>query len=97
MPVFQHGKNIYHFVKPNKLMLKHTFALIEGNVKGSTIDDFKHAVPTSSMKKYNPSYVDRIMFINEDGSKYVIFENKDYEVVSKGGLTLFKNDPLYNV
>ena len=49
------------------------------------------------MKKYNPSYVDRIMFINEDGSKYVIFENKDYEVVSKGGLTLFKNDPLYNV
>ena len=80
------SENLYYQIKP-----------LKGNVKGSTIDDFKHAVPTSSMKKYNPSYVDRIMFINEDGSKYVIFENKDYEVVSKGGLTLFKNDPLYNV
>jgi hypothetical protein len=61
------------------------------------IEGFNYAVPTNSMKKYNPNYVDRLMFINDNGSKYVIFENKDYEVVSKGGLVLFKNEPLFNV
>jgi hypothetical protein len=37
------------------------------------------------------------MFISDNGSNYVVFENKDYEVVSKGGLVLFKNEPLFNV
>jgi hypothetical protein len=80
------GENLYYQIKP-----------LNGNVKDSTIEGFKYAVPTNSMKKYNPNYVDRLMFINDNGSKYVIFENKDYEVVNKGGLTVFKNEPLYNV
>jgi hypothetical protein len=77
-------ENLYYQIKP-----------LKGNVKFSTVEGFKYAVPTRSMKKYNPNYVDRIMFINDDGSKYVIFENKDYEVVDKGRLTIFKNEPLY--
>jgi len=80
------SENLYYQIKP-----------LNGNVKDSTIEGFKYAVPTNSMKKYNPNYVDRLMFINDNGSKYVIFENKDYEVVSKGGLTVFKNEPLFNV
>ena len=80
------SEDLYYQIKP-----------LNGYVKSSTIDEFKYAVPTSSMKKYNPNYVDRLMFINDGGSKYVIFENNDYEVVSKGGLVLFKNEPLFNV
>ena len=80
------SEDLYYQIKP-----------LNGYVKSSTIDEFKYAVPTSSMKKYNPNYVDRLMFINDNGSKYVIFENNDYEVVSKGGLVLFKNQPLFNV
>lgn len=79
-------ENLYYQIKP-----------LNGNVKSSTIDDFKYAVPTNSMKKYNPNFVDRLLFISDDGSKYVIFENKDYEVVNKGGLVLFKNEPIFNV
>jgi len=79
-------ENLYYQIKP-----------LNGNVKDSTVEGFKYAVPTNSMKKYNPNYVDRLMFINDNGSKYVIFENKDYEVTSKGGLILFKNEPLFNV
>ena len=79
-------ENLYYQIKP-----------LNGNVKESTIEGFKYAVPTNSMKKYNPNYVNRLMFINDNGSKYVIFENKDYEVTSKGGLVLFKNEPLFNV
>jgi hypothetical protein len=80
------SENLYYQIKP-----------LNGNVKDSTIEGFKYAVPTNSMKKYNTNYVDRLMFINDNGSKYVIFENKDYEVTSKGGLVLFKNEPLFNV
>ena len=80
------SEDLYYQIKP-----------LNGYVKSSTIEGFKYAVPTSSMKKYNPNYVDRLMFINDNGSKYVIFENNDYEVVSKGGLVLFKNEPLFNV
>ena len=80
------SENLYYQIKP-----------LNGYVKSSTIEGFKYAVPTSSMKKYNPNYVDRLMFINDNGSKYVIFENNDYEVVSTGGLVLFKNQPLFNV
>jgi len=80
------SENLYYQIKP-----------LNGNVKDSMIEGFNYAVPTNSMKKYNPNYVDRLMFINDNGSKYVIFENKDYEVVSKGGLVLFKNEPLFNV
>jgi hypothetical protein len=80
------SENLYYQIKP-----------LNGNVKDSTVEGFKYAVPTNSMKKYNPNYVDRLMFINDNGSKYVIFENKDYEVTSKGGLVLFKNEPLFNV
>jgi len=80
------SEDLYYQIKP-----------LNGYVKSSTIEGFKYAVPTSSMKKYNPNYVDRLMFINDNGSKYVIFENNDYEVVSKSGLVLFKNEPLFNV
>ena len=37
MSIFRCKKNIYHFVKPNKLMLQYSFKLIKGNVKGSTL------------------------------------------------------------
>lgn len=80
------SEDLYYQIKP-----------LNGYVKSSTIDEFKYAVPTNSMKKYNPNYVNRLMFINDNGSKYVIFENNDYEVVNKGGLVLFKNEPLFNV
>jgi predicted transcriptional regulator len=49
------------------------------------------------MKTYNPKYVDRLMFINEKGSKYIIFENNDYQVTGMGKVVLFKNEPLINV
>jgi len=80
------SENLYYQIKP-----------LNGKLKPSTIDGFKYAVPTNSMKMYNPNYVDLLMFISDNGSNYVVFENKDYEVVSKGGLVLFKNEPLFNV
>jgi hypothetical protein len=45
------------------------------------------------MKKYGNT-VDRLIFLNEKG-KYYIFENKDYEVLSYGGVVKFSNPPLY--
>ncbi len=77
-------EDLYYQIKP--------FA---GTLQPSKIEEFKYLVPTRSMKKYNPKYVDRLLFVNDKGNKYVIFENKDYEVSSKGDYVLFKNDPLY--
>ena len=77
-------EDLYYQIKP--------FA---GTLQPSKIEEFKYLVPTRSMKKYNPKYVDRLLFVNDKGNKYVIFENKDYEVSSRGDYVLFKNDPLY--
>ena len=52
------SEDLYYQIKP-----------LNGYVKSSTIDEFKYAVPTNSMKKYNPNYVDRLMFINDKGSQ----------------------------
>jgi len=79
-------ENLYYQIKP-----------LKGPVKPSTVEGFKYLVPSSSMKPYNPKYVDRLMFINEKGSKYVIFENNDYQVTGMGKVVLFKNEPLFNV
>jgi len=53
----------------------------------------KYVIYTHSMKKYGNT-VDRLIFLNEKG-KYYIFENKDYEVLSYGGVVKFSNPPLY--
>jgi len=79
-------ENLYYQIKP-----------LKGPVKPSTTEGFKYLVPSSSMKTYNPKYVDRLMFINEKGSKYIIFENNDYQVTGMGKVVLFKNEPLFNV
>jgi len=53
----------------------------------------KYVIYTHSMKKYGNT-VDRLIFLNEKG-KYYIFENKNYEVLSYGGVVKFSNPPLY--
>jgi hypothetical protein len=53
----------------------------------------KYVIYTHSMKQYGNT-VNRLIFLNEKG-KYYIFENKDYEVLSYGGVVKFSNPPLY--
>ncbi len=51
-----------------------------------------YLVPTHSMKRY-PKTVDRFIFVGKNG-KYVIFQNDDYEVSTKGDFVTFKNEPI---
>jgi hypothetical protein len=53
----------------------------------------KYVIYTHSMKQYGNT-VNRLIFLNEKG-KYYIFENKNYEVLSYGGVVKFSNPPLY--
>lgn len=56
-------------------------------------EDGKYLIYTHSMKPYGNT-VSRLIFLNEKG-KYYIFQNKDYEVLSYGGVVKFSNPPLY--
>lgn len=57
-----------------------------------SLENGKYVIYTHSMKKY-PNTVDRFIFLNERG-KFYIFDNKNYEIMSGGGVVKFSNPPI---